>query len=79
MKMDDKGAEVIKEEENIIALESSQIETVKDNQKMLRLENEMLQIKLDNVTERFNLCTARTDEMKLELKRLNKLAKTQEE
>ncbi|MCD7462311.1 hypothetical protein HAX54_048219 [Datura stramonium] len=46
---------------------------------MLRQENEMLQIQLDNVTERFNLCTARTDEVKLELKMIKKLAKTQEQ
>ncbi|MCD7458909.1 hypothetical protein HAX54_039581 [Datura stramonium] len=52
---------------------------MKDNQKMLLLENELLQIQLDIITERSNLCTAQTEELKLELKRLKELAKAQEE
>ncbi|MCD7464100.1 hypothetical protein HAX54_052077 [Datura stramonium] len=69
----------IKDLQNAIALMAPQIETVKGNQKMLRRENEMMQIQLDIATERSNLCTAQTEELKLELKRLKELAKAQEE
>ncbi|MCD9558934.1 hypothetical protein HAX54_016634 [Datura stramonium] len=64
---------------NTIALVTQQIETVKGEQKMLQLENELLQRQLDIVTEKSNLCTAQTEEMKLELKGLKELAKAKEE
>ncbi|MCD7458908.1 hypothetical protein HAX54_039580 [Datura stramonium] len=69
----------IQDLQNTIALVAPQIETMKANQKMLQLENEMLQIQLDIITERSNLRTAQTEELKLELKRLNELAKVREE
>ncbi|MCD7462313.1 hypothetical protein HAX54_048221 [Datura stramonium] len=69
----------IQDLQNTIALVAPQIETMKGNQKMLQLENEMLQNQLDIITERSNLRTAQTEELKLELKRLKELAKAREE
>ncbi|KAK6788227.1 hypothetical protein RDI58_016752 [Solanum bulbocastanum] len=68
----------VKELEDTIAWAGSEIENVKDNKKKLMPENEMLQAQLDIVTDKSNLRIAQTQELKLELKRLKELAKTQE-
>ncbi|CAN4098705.1 unnamed protein product [Withania somnifera] len=69
----------IKDLQDTIASVGPKIENVKDNKKKLQLENEMLQEQLDRVTDKSNLGSARTEELKLELKRLRKLEKAQKD
>uniref|UniRef100_M1DEM7 Uncharacterized protein n=1 Tax=Solanum tuberosum TaxID=4113 RepID=M1DEM7_SOLTU len=61
-----------------IALMRPIMENAKDSKKKLQLENKILQQQLDCLSNKSNLRAVQTEELKVELKRLKELAKTQE-
>ncbi|PHT62928.1 hypothetical protein T459_33215 [Capsicum annuum] len=69
----------ILDEENTIAFVVPEIEYMKDYSMKLQEENEMLQRQLDSVTDNANQRCAQIEELKVELKRLEKLVNAQEE
>ncbi|XP_049394790.1 basic leucine zipper 34-like [Solanum stenotomum] len=68
-----------KDLEDTIAFVGQKIENEKDNKKKLQLENEMLRVQLDSITNKSNLLTVQTEELKVELKRLKEPAEAQED
>ncbi|KAF3683192.1 hypothetical protein FXO38_00886 [Capsicum annuum] len=69
----------VKDLQNTIAFVVPEIEYMKDYSMKLQEENEMLQRQLDSVTDNANQRCAQIEELKVELKRLEKLVNAQEE
>ncbi|KAG5577302.1 hypothetical protein H5410_057436 [Solanum commersonii] len=68
----------VKHLQDTIALMRPIMENAKDRKKKLQLENKILQQQLDCLSNKSNLRAVQTEELKVELKRLKELAKTQE-
>ncbi|KAH0715251.1 hypothetical protein KY284_008156 [Solanum tuberosum] len=68
----------VKHLQDTIALMRPIMENAKDSKKKLQLENKILQQQLDCLSNKSNLRAVQTEELKVELKRLKELAKTQE-